>query len=190
MKRHGFKQSNSDHTLFLKQRDKLITCLIIYVDDMIITGNDEEEMKRLKGNLFTKIEMKDLGRLKYFLGIEVLRSKHGIFISQKKYILDLLAETGMIDCKPTDTPIAVNHKLHMEEGVKAADKERYQRMVGKLIYLSHTHPDIAYAVGVVSQFMHQPQVSHMEAIWRILRYLKGATGHGVIKRKLRDPSIY
>ncbi|KAJ0927704.1 putative RNA-directed DNA polymerase [Helianthus annuus] len=180
MKKYGFQQSNSDHTLFLKRRGKFVTCLIIYVDDMIITGNDEEEIKKLKANLFMEFEMKDLGRLKYFLGIEVMRSKQGIFICQKKYILDLLAETGMIDCKPADTPMIMNHKLHMEEEAELADRERYQRLVGKLIYLSHTRPDIAYAVGVVSQFMHQPQVSHMEAVWRIIRYLKGTTSYGIL----------
>ncbi|KAI3809043.1 hypothetical protein L1987_25010 [Smallanthus sonchifolius] len=169
MKEYGYKQSNADHTLFLKQRNDRVTCLIIYVDDMIITGDDEEEMKQLKEKLFSKFEMKDLGNLKYFLGIEVLRSKHGIFICQKKYILDLLTETGLVDCKPVDTPMIVNHKLHMEPNGKLADKERYQRLVGKLIYLSHTRPDIAYAVGVVSQFMHQPQVNHMEAVRIALR---------------------
>ncbi|KAD4584477.1 hypothetical protein E3N88_22078 [Mikania micrantha] len=180
MKKYGFKQSNSDHTLFLKRRNNRVTCLIIYVDDMVITGDDKEEMERLKKNLFAEFEMKDLGRLKYFLGIEVLRSKQGIFLCQKKYILDLLSETGMIDCKSVETPMTVNHKLHMELEADLADKERYQRLVGKLIYLSHTRPDIAYAVGVVSQFMHQPQSAHMEAVLRIIRYLKGTTGHGVL----------
>ncbi|KAM0019206.1 putative RNA-directed DNA polymerase [Helianthus debilis subsp. tardiflorus] len=180
MKKYGFKQSNSDHTLFLKRRGNLVTCLIIYVDDMILTGNDEEEMSMLRDKLFAEFEMKDLGRLKYFLGIEVLRSKQGIFICQKKYILDFFAEIGMIECKPAETPMMVNHGLHMEDGAELADKERYQRMVGKLIYLSHTRPDIAYAVGVVSQFMHQPQTSHMEAVLRIIRYLKGTTGHGIL----------
>nr|GEZ07333.1 putative reverse transcriptase, RNA-dependent DNA polymerase [Tanacetum cinerariifolium] len=127
---------------------KLVTCLIIYVDDMIITGNDKEEMTRLRTNLFKEFKMKDLGRLKYFFGIEILRSKQGIFICQKKYVLDLLAETGMIDWK--------------------------------LIYLSHTRPDIAYAVGVVRQFMHQHQISYMKAVLRIIRYLKGTLGHGVL----------
>ncbi|KAJ0852133.1 putative RNA-directed DNA polymerase [Helianthus annuus] len=180
MKGYGFKQSNSDHTLFLKRRNGHVTCLIIYVDDMIITGDDEEEITRLKAMLFKDFEMKDLGRLKYFLGIEVMRSRKGIFICQKKYILDLLAETGMIDCKPVNTPMMMNQKLYMEENAKLADKGEYQRIVGKLIYLSHTRPDIAYAVGVVSQFMHQPQVTHMEAVWRIIRYLKGTPGHGVL----------
>jgi len=93
MKRYGYKQSNSYHTLFLKRKGDLITCLIIYVDDMIITGSDIEEITQLKNNLFREFEMKDLGGLKYFLGIEVLCSNKGIFISQRKYIMDLLAET-------------------------------------------------------------------------------------------------
>ncbi|GJU08092.1 putative reverse transcriptase, RNA-dependent DNA polymerase [Tanacetum coccineum] len=100
--------------------------------------------------------MKDLGRLKYFLGIEVLRSKQGIFMYQKKYVLDLLAEICIVDCKPADTPMIVNQKLYMKKKARLADKGRYQRMVGKLIHLSHTRPDIAHAVGV------------------------GTTGHGVL----------
>ncbi|GKE53143.1 putative RNA-directed DNA polymerase [Tanacetum coccineum] len=149
---------------------------------MVITGNDEEEIKRLKEGLFTEFEMKDLENLKYFLGIEVLRSPKGIFICQKKYILDLLAEIRMINCKPADTPMMVNQKLFIEKKAKLADKNRYQRLVGKLIYLSHTRPDITYAVGVVSRFMHQPQVAHMNAVLRIVRYLKGTAGHGVLFR--------
>nr|GEV64003.1 putative reverse transcriptase, RNA-dependent DNA polymerase [Tanacetum cinerariifolium] len=140
--------SNSDHTLFLKHKGNFVTCLIIYVDDMIIIGNDEEEIKKLKGELFTEFEMKDLGRLKYFLGIEVLRSQAGIFICQKKYILDLLAKTGMLDCKPAETPMMSNKKLYIETEAELADRDRYQRLVGKLLYLSHTRLDIAYAVGV------------------------------------------
>ena len=102
--------------------------------------------------------MKDLGNLKYFIGIEVLRSKKGIFISQRKYILDLLPKTNMLDCKPNETPIMANHGLQTIDGAKQADKDQYRRMVGKLIYLSHTRLDIAYAVGVVSRFMHMPQI--------------------------------
>ncbi|KAF5819855.1 putative RNA-directed DNA polymerase [Helianthus annuus] len=86
----------------------------------------------------------------------------------------------MINCKPADTPMIANQKLYIEKEAELADKERYQRLVGKLIYLSHTRPDIAYAVGVVSQFMHQPQKAHMEAVWRIIRYLKGTVGNGVL----------
>ena len=104
---------------------KRIECLIIYVDDMIITSDDLEEIAKLKGKLFEEFEMKDLRNLKYFHGIEVLRSKHRIFINQKKYILDLLASTGMIDCKPVETPIVANHGLQIIEGAKLANKEQY-----------------------------------------------------------------
>ncbi|BBH02251.1 transposable element gene [Prunus dulcis] len=94
MKNNGFKQCNSDHTLFLKHRKGKVTALIIYVDDMIITGNDKQEISQLQDYLATEFEMKDLGGLKYFLGIEVARSQQGIFLSQRKYVLDLLTDTG------------------------------------------------------------------------------------------------
>ena len=106
MKKKGFRKSNSDHTLFLKNQNGKVTALIIYVDDMIITGDDNEEIIKLQEHLTKEFEMKNLGGLKYFLGIKVARSKHGIFLSQRKYILNLLAETGMLKCKPADTPIA------------------------------------------------------------------------------------
>ncbi|CAL9016998.1 unnamed protein product [Prunus brigantina] len=180
MKKFGYVQSNSDHTLFLKRHKGKLTALIIYVDDMIVTGDDQAEMQNLQKYLASEFEMKSLGDLKYFLGIEVARSKHGIFLSQRKYILDLLAETGMLDCKPIDTPSEQNHKLGLYPDQVPTDKERYQRLVGKLIYLSHTRPDIAYAVSVVSQFMHFPSEDHMGAVMRILRYLKVTPGKGLM----------
>ncbi|BBG97367.1 ABC-2 type transporter family protein [Prunus dulcis] len=183
MKNNGFKQCNSDHTLFLKHRKGKVTALIIYVDDMIITGNDKQEISQLQDYLATEFEMKDLGGLKYFLGIEVARSQQGIFLSQRKYVLDLLTDTGMLDCKPADTPIVQNHHLGEYPDQVLTNKERYQRLVGRLIYLSHTRPDIAYAVSVVSQFMHSPSEDHMNAVLRILRYLKSAPGKGLMFSK-------
>ncbi|KAI5324552.1 hypothetical protein L3X38_033625 [Prunus dulcis] len=115
-----------------------------------------------------------------FLGIEIARSKRGIFLSQIKDILDLLAETGMLDCKPIDTPSEQNHKLGLYPDQVPTDKERYQRLGEKLIYLSHTRPDIAYAVSVVSQFMHSPSEDRMGVVMRILRYLKVTSGKGLM----------
>ena len=89
----------------------------------------------------------------------------------------------MLDCKPADTPITTNHGLQIIEGEKSTDHDRYRRLVGKLIYLSHTRPDIAYAVGVVSRFMHKPQIHHMTAVMRILRYLKKTNSRGLLFRK-------
>ena len=123
MRKKGFRQSNSNHTLFLKNQNGKITALIIYVDDMIITENDDEEITNLQKHLASEFEMKNLGGLKYFLGIEVARSQHGIFLSQRKYILDLLAETEMLECKPTDTPIAQNERLSIHDNQILTDKD-------------------------------------------------------------------
>jgi hypothetical protein len=184
MKNYGFKQSQADHTLFLKCDRGKLTALILYVDDMIVTGNDEEGIRRLRDYLAKEFEMKDLGALRYFLSIEVARSRHGIFLSQRKYVLDLLTETGMLACQPIDTPIEQNHKLGDDRVDQVpTNKERYQRLVGRLIYLSHTQPDLAYAVSVVSQFMHSPNEVHMDAVHRILRYLKSAPGKGLMFSK-------
>ena len=128
--------------------------LLVYVDDIIVTGDDEEEQKLLSQHLAKNFEIKTLGKLKYFLGIEVVHSKKGIFISQQKYITDLLKETGKTTCKPANTPIDPNLKLGNAEEDTAVDKEMYQRLVGRLIYLSHTRPDVAFVVSLVSQFMH------------------------------------
>lgn len=137
------------------------------------------EMKLLQEHLATTFERKDLSPLKYFLGIEVIRMDAGISLSQRKYVLDLLTETGMLSCKPAETPMEMNHMLEILPDQVPTDIEGYQRLVGRLIYLSHTQPDIAYAVSVVSQFMHQPSVEHMDAVYRILRYLKGSPGKGL-----------
>ena len=174
-----YKQSSAYHTMFVKHTKRGITVLIIYVDDMVATGDDLEEISKLKHQLATKFGIKDIRKLRYFLGIEVARSNAGIFISLRKYILDLLEETGMLGCRPTDTPIEANHRMGDTEGAPV-DLERYQRLVGKLIYLSHTWPDIGYAASVLSQFMHKPRTGHLEAMFRVLRYLKSSPGKGVL----------
>jgi Reverse transcriptase (RNA-dependent DNA polymerase) len=182
MIKEGYLQSNADHTMFIRRKRGKLCVLIVYVDDIVLTGNDIVEMKRIKSSLATEFEMKDLGPLHYFLGIEVVSSPNGIFLSQQKYVLELLHETGMLGCRPANTPIDPNHGL--KGGVSdQVDQERYQRLVGRLIYLSHTRPDISYAVSVVSRYMHDPRVMHQEAVDRILRYLKGCPGRGLLIEK-------
>ena len=143
MKNFGYIQSNAYHTLFLKRDGRRLTILIVYVDDIVVTGNDTGEQLKLQKYLSQEFEMKDLGDLKYFLGIEVARSKTYIFMSQRKYVLDLLTETGMLGCKLADTPIEMNHKLCEGMDQEPSNKEQYQCLVGRLIYLAHTRPDIA-----------------------------------------------
>jgi Reverse transcriptase (RNA-dependent DNA polymerase) len=111
MKKIGYQQSNADHTMFIQRKGEKICILVVYVDDIVLTGNDSVEMKRLKASLAKEFEIKDLGELRYFLGIEVARSKKGVVLSQQKYVLDLLRDTGMLGCRPVNTPIDPNHKL-------------------------------------------------------------------------------
>ena len=193
IKGEEFSQGQSDHTLFIKRSPGgKITVLIVYVDDIIVTGNDEEEISRLKTVLSKEFEIKDLGTLRYFLGMEVARSSKGIFVSQRKYTLDLLKETGMLGCKPSNTPMDPFNKIGSKEDMVAVDKGRYQRLVGRLIYLSHTRPDISFAVSMVSQFMNNPTEEHQEAVYRILRYLKMTPGKGLFFKRVasRDVEIF
>ena len=178
----GYQQTNADHTVFFRQHKDHTTLLAVYVDDIIITGNDEGEIAQLKMQLGKEFEVKDLGLLRYFLGIEVARGAEGVVLSQRKYVLDLLKETGMLGCRPVASPIDQKIKLTELAGEKV-DRERYQRLVGRLIYLTHTRPDISFAVSVVSRYMHDPRKDHMDAVYHILRYLKGAPGKGLIFRK-------
>ena len=156
MRSFGYHQSNSDHTLFLKKQHGKITALIVYVDDMVVTGNDSDERKVLQSYLSSEFEMKDLGHLKYSLGIEVSRSDKGIFLSQRKYALDLLQENGMSTCQPADTLVEEGLKLCVETNQVPVYKGRYLRLIGRLMYLAHTRLDLAYALGIVSQFVHNP----------------------------------
>ncbi|KAJ4703138.1 Retrovirus-related Pol polyprotein from transposon TNT 1-94 [Melia azedarach] len=190
IKGFGYNQCQADHTMFIKQSfagRKAI--LIVYVDDIILTGDHEEETLKLKEFLAKEFEIKDLGSLKYFLGMEVARSKKGISVSQRKYVLDLLKETRMLGCKPIDTPMDPTIKLRAMDDNAPVDKGRYQRLVGKLIYLSHTRPDISFPVSVVSQFMNNPTEEHMEAVFRILRYLKMTPGKGLFFKKTTSRKI-
>nr|GEW34833.1 retrovirus-related Pol polyprotein from transposon TNT 1-94 [Tanacetum cinerariifolium] len=144
MKRVGYKQNDADHTLFVKNNRGKVTALIVYVDDMVVTGNDREEIVKLQTILAAEFELKDLGQLKYFLGIEVARSKAGITMCQRKYMLDLLAETGMLDCKPVDTPIETNHKLSIHQNQVPANRERVYFLEDKEYEVSgYTYADWA-----------------------------------------------
>ena len=125
----GYKQSQGDHTLFIKHSvSGGAIILLVYVDDIIITGDDKKEQQVLSQCLAKEFEIKTLGKLKYFLGIEVVHSKKGIFISQQKYIIDLLKETCKTVCIPTSTLVDPNIKLGSAEEDVAMDKEMYQRL--------------------------------------------------------------
>ncbi|RVW70673.1 Retrovirus-related Pol polyprotein from transposon RE1 [Vitis vinifera] len=173
----GFVQSKADYSLFTYRKDKSFTALLIYVDDILITGNDVNAIVALKQFLHSHFRIKDLGDLKYFLGIEVSRSKKGISISQRKYTLEILKDGGFLGAKPVNFPMEQNTKLS-DSGELLKDPSQYRRLVGRLIYLTITRPDITYSVHVLSRFMHAPRRPHMEAALRVLRYLKNSPGQG------------
>ena len=154
--------------------------LVVYVDDIVITGSDKLGIDKLKVFLQNHFQTKDLGTLKYFLGIEVARSRQGVNLCQRKYVFDLLDETRLLGAKPAETPMEPNVKLSSDTGEIFDDPGRYRRLVGKLNYLTITRPDISFAVSVVSQFMQNPRIPHWDAVLRIVRYLKGAPGHGLL----------
>ncbi|KZV32268.1 Cysteine-rich RLK (receptor-like protein kinase) 8 [Dorcoceras hygrometricum] len=142
----GYSRGQNDNSLFVKHSSHgHLTVLIVYVDDIVVTGDDCRKLHDLKLLLAKEFEVKVLGLLRYFLGMEVAQTHMGILVSQRKYTLDLLAEAGMLGCKPCKTPLELENKWSMFEGAHV-DVGKYQCLVGKLIYLSHTRPDIAVAV--------------------------------------------
>ena len=149
-----------------------ITILLLYVDDMIIIGDDMQGIQDLKHFLGRQFEMKDLGPLNYFLGLEVSSSADGYYLTQAKYTSDLISRASITDSKIVDTPIEYNCHLNSHDGESLSYATLYRQLVRSLIYLTVTRPDISYAIHVVSQFMATPRSPHYAAVIRILRYLK------------------
>ena len=146
----GLRRCNSDHSVFSHTSDKGKILLMVYVDNIIITGDDKKCIDDLKRYLQNSFRTKDLGKLHYFLGIEVARSKEGISLSQRKYVLDILEEIGLLGSKPVETPMDPNVKLYENQGDLLSNPKRYRCLVSKLNYLTITFPDISFAVSVLS----------------------------------------
>ncbi len=163
----------------MKKTDHGIVVTVIYVDDLIIIGDSDADIFDLKKLLKHKFEMKDLGKLHYFLGIEVIQSPKGIWLLQRQYALNKLSEYGMTDCKPISIPFEQNVKLSADEGNLVEDTTMYRHIVGSLIYMTITRPDLSYAVGMVSQFMQTPRKPHLDAMRHILRYIKHTLQCGI-----------
>ena len=157
--------------------DFLVVCL--YVDDMIYIGSSKLIISEIKFSMMRKFEMSDLGLLHYFLRLEVNQNFDGIFISQRKYATNFLNWFNMLNCKSTPTPMNDNEKLVVDDEIGMSSARCYKSIVDGLNYLSHTGPDITYAVSVVSGFMHGPTKHHLGAVKRILRYVARTIGFGI-----------
>ncbi|GKD45648.1 reverse transcriptase, RNA-dependent DNA polymerase [Tanacetum coccineum] len=176
----GYTQSKTDYSLFVKKHNESFITVLVYVDDLLITGNEKEQISSLKTRLTSVFHMKDLGEVNYFLGLEISKTAQGIFISQHKYTKDLLKEDGVLNNKPYKLPMDPNLKLQADVGTPLLDPEVYRRSIGQLIYLTVTRPYICYTVQLLSQFMQSPTFVHMQAVKHLLRYLLNSPGQGIL----------
>ncbi|KAK3040437.1 hypothetical protein RJ639_028686 [Escallonia herrerae] len=179
LRSYGFLQSHADHTLFTYRKGDVFLSVLVYVDDLILAGNNSTACSSFKKYLNDCFKLKDLGPLKYFLGIEAARGPRGLFLSEPKYELDILSESGLSASKPAAFPMEHNHGLALAGGPLLSDPGPYRRSIGRLVYLTITRPDICYAVHVLSQFMQSLRSQHWDATLRVLRYLKAAPGQGL-----------
>ncbi|XP_039133201.1 uncharacterized mitochondrial protein AtMg00810-like [Dioscorea cayenensis subsp. rotundata] len=175
----GLRQSSHDHSMFLRETSAAMIILLIYVDDIIITGNDTAGIFDIKAILHSSFHMKDLGALTYFLGLEVTYTSNGLGLNQTKYTCDIIREANLTDDKVAHTPMEVNVKYKNDDGKPISDPTHYRKIVGSLVYLTMTRPDISFAVHILSQFVSDPRQLHLAALHRVIQYLKGSIRRGI-----------
>ncbi|BBN68061.1 transposable element gene, partial [Prunus dulcis] len=170
----GFQKCPHEHTLFVKYGEG---------DDLLFTGNDEAMFVEFKSSMMSEFDMTDLGKMRYFLGIEVVQSSCGIFISQRKYAQEVLERFQMSNCNPVQNPIVPGFKITRDAEGESFDSTYYKQIIGSLMYLSATRPDMMYVVSLLSRFMEKPTELHYQAAKRVLRYLKGTVDYGLFYKK-------
>lgn len=179
----GFTKSKADPNLYSKFEDGMQVILLLYVDDLFLTG-DKELIVDSKQKLAAEFEMKDLGPMHYFLRLEVWQNSDEIILSQGKYAMEILKRFGMMDCKSMTTPMTTNLKLFGDTSSGTTDATIYRQMIVLLMYLTNTRTDICFEVNTFSQYMVDPRQVHLVAAKHVLRYLKGTINYGL--RYARD----
>ncbi|XP_028795379.1 uncharacterized protein LOC114750906 [Neltuma alba] len=155
-------QSSSDHSLFYKtDANSSFTVIFIYVDDLILAGNDINEIDSIKLKLDQTFTIKDLGELQYFLGLELASSNEGIFLSQRRFVLELLQDTGYLASKPASTPLDPPLKLSKDKGVPLENPQLYRKLIGCLQYLITTCLDLIFVTQQLNQYMSDPRDTHL-----------------------------
>lgn len=175
----GFTSSPSEQTLFIKRREDKVLIVSVYVDDLLFTGNDDSMLEEFKCSMKKEFDMTDLEKMRYFLGIEVMQRDDGIFICQKKYAAEVIERFGMKDYNPVSNPIVPGQKIGRDEAGEKVDPTLFKQMVGSLMYLTATRPDLMFAVSLISRFMASPTQLHFAVVKRIMRYLKGTMEYGI-----------
>ena len=164
----GFRNSYADASLFIYNSNGVLMYMLVYVDDIILTGNNTDHINRFVQSFSQHFSLKDLGSLSYFLGIEATHKSTGLLLTQKRYITDLLHRNNMTNAKAVATPMCSTEQLTLKSGHPLDDPKQFRAVVGSLQYLSLTRPDISFAVNRMSQYMHQPTDEHWTAVKRIL----------------------
>jgi hypothetical protein len=175
----GFVQSKADYTLFTRSLPDSFIAILVYVDDIVVASDNSAAVSIFIHMLNDRFQLKDLGQLKYFLGLEIARSELGISVCQRKYALEILETTGLLASKPAKIPMDPNVKFSKDSGQLLADPTSYRRLVGRLLYLTLGRPDISFAVQVLSQFMDKPRAPHLDAATQVLRYIKTSPAQGM-----------
>ena len=175
----GFIVSTADSSLFIYKEHKVIAYLLLYVDNILLTSNTLAFLDTLIHKLSSVFDLKYLGSLHYFLGLQVIRTPSRLYINQAKYAQDLLKKHNMLDCKPASSPSCPNTRLSLHDGDPLPDPHAYRSMVGALHYLTFTRPDISFAVHQVYQYMSTPTTTHLAVAKRVLKYIRGTFNHGI-----------
>jgi hypothetical protein len=168
----GFYRYHSDPNVYTKKVESHLIILVLYVDDLILTSSDSKLLNHVKTILKKKFEMIDLGLLHYFLGLQVFQTNERNFLAQSKYVCDPLHRFHMDDCKLATSSFQSGFKLAFTCTSPKVDATLYRPLVGSLLYLTHTRPDIPFVVGLVSRYMQTPHESHWKAAKMILLYVK------------------
>ncbi|KAL0324918.1 UNVERIFIED_CONTAM: Retrovirus-related Pol polyprotein from transposon RE2 [Sesamum radiatum] len=180
-----FEKCDYEHTLFIKRQDEKMVIISLYVDDLIVSGNDELIITESRNSMKNEFEMTYLGRMRYFLGLEVLQKSDGIFINQCKYASYVLKHFGMGKSNSVHNPIVRGFKLTKDEGGVKVNKTYYKQAIGSLMYLTTARPDMTFAVSLASRYMENPIALHLQLAKRVLRYLKGTIAFGIFYKKGR-----
>ena len=176
----GFRRSLADPNLYIYRKDGMVTLVILYVDNLVLIGGRADHIAATKAALTSPFEMTDLGLLRFFPGLEVLKTQRGMFISQQRYVFELLEAFGMEDARPISSPIYPNAKLSAYDSSEHADSNQYRKLVGSLIWLLNTRLDLSFSVGLLSSFMQNSLQSHWLKGLRILRYLHQSPDVGTL----------
>ena len=169
LKELGFTRCSKEPSLYRKEKKEDLLVVCVYVDDLLVTGSSLKSIITFKKEMARRFEMSDLGRLTYYLGIEVRQTDEGIVLSQDRYAKKILEEDGMNNCNLTHIHMDMNVKLSKSSRKRDIDEREYRRSIGCLRYLLHTQPDLSFSVGMLSRYMQQPKESHGAALKQVLR---------------------